>query len=77
MPEPVEQIHLLLGVPAHVVVLGKVCDELLHPRAQLVREVRRRRPDESVDVVAGDGPATRRMLREPAGVLGRARVADQ
>jgi drug/metabolite transporter (DMT)-like permease len=52
--EPVEQLHLLLGVTADLVVGGEVTDELLDARAELVREVRRRRPDELVDVVAGD-----------------------
>jgi hypothetical protein len=51
--EPVEQLSLLLGVPSHVVILGQVLDELTEPRAKLVREVRRCRPDQRVDVVAG------------------------
>ena len=38
---------------AHLVVGGQVGDELAHARADLVGEVRRRRPDEGVDVVAG------------------------
>ena len=53
MSEPVEQLHLLLRVPAHRVLLGQVADELAHARAQLVREVRRRGPDEGVDVGEG------------------------
>ena len=36
-----------------VVVGGQTVDELAHARADLVGEVRRRRPDEGVDVVAG------------------------
>ena len=51
--EPVEPLHLLLGVPAHVVVGRQPVDELAHARPELVGEVRRRRPDEGVDVVAG------------------------
>jgi hypothetical protein len=34
-------------------VLGKVLDELEDARAELVREVRRRRSDERVDVILG------------------------
>jgi drug/metabolite transporter (DMT)-like permease len=52
--EPVEQLHLLLRVAADLVVRGEVMHELLDPRAKLVCEVRGRRPDELVDVVAGD-----------------------
>jgi drug/metabolite transporter (DMT)-like permease len=52
--EPVEQLQLLLGVAADLVVGGEVLHELLDARAELVREVRGRRPDELVDVVAGD-----------------------
>jgi drug/metabolite transporter (DMT)-like permease len=52
--EPIEQLHLLLGVAADLVVGGEVLHELLDSRAKLIREVRRRRPDELVDVVAGD-----------------------
>ena len=54
MAEPVEQFHLLLGVAADVVVAWKFAHELLDAGAQLIREVRRRRPDKLVDVVAGD-----------------------
>ena len=49
VPEPVEQLHLHLGVTAHLVILGEVQHELLDPGAKLVGEVRRRRPDERVD----------------------------
>jgi drug/metabolite transporter (DMT)-like permease len=54
MTEAVEQLHLLLGVSADLVALGKVADELLDSCAELVGEVRSRRPDELVDVVSGD-----------------------
>ena len=53
VPEPVEQLHLLLAVAAHGMVVREVLDQLANARAQLVREVRGRRADESVDVVAG------------------------
>ena len=53
MPEPVEQLDLLLRVAPHVVVLRQPGDELADARAQLIGEVRRRRPDEGVDVVPG------------------------
>jgi len=35
------------------VTLRQLRDELAHARANLVREVGRRRPDEGVDVVSG------------------------
>ena len=54
MAEPVEQLQLLLGVAANVVVDGEVLHELLDASSKLIREVRRRRSDERVDVVAGD-----------------------
>ena len=54
MAEPVEQLQLLLGVAANLVVDGEVLHELLDASSKLIREVRRRRPDERVDVVAGD-----------------------
>src|SRR5204862_311477 len=50
-PEPVEQLHVRLHVAPYLVVLRQVLDELPHTRAQLVREVRRRRADQGVDVV--------------------------
>ena len=53
MPEPVEQLHLLLRVLPHRVLLGQVEDELTYARTQLVGEVRRRWPDELVDVGEG------------------------
>ena len=51
--EPVEELGLLLGVAANLVVLRQVLDELEDARAQLVGEVRRRGPDDRVDVVLG------------------------
>ena len=54
MAKSVEQLHLLLGVAADLVTGRKVLHELLDASAKLVREVRRRRPDERVDVVPGD-----------------------
>ena len=53
MPEPVEQLHLLLAVAADGVVGREIPDELEDAGAQLVREMRRRRPDEGVDVAGG------------------------
>ena len=54
MAEPVEQLHLLLAVAADLVVGGEVLHELFDASPKLIREVRRRRSDERVDVVAGD-----------------------
>ena len=54
MAETVEQLHLLLGVAADLVVGREVTHELFDASPKLVREVRRRRSDERVDVVAGD-----------------------
>jgi drug/metabolite transporter (DMT)-like permease len=51
MAEPVEQLHLLLAVPAHRVVFRQIFDQLANPCPELVGEVRRRRTDERVDVV--------------------------
>jgi hypothetical protein len=59
MPEPVEQRDLLLPVTAHGMVRGQLADQLAHAGAQLVGEVWRCGPDESVDVVRrrlGHGP---------------------
>ena len=53
MTEAVEQLRLLLGIAPHLVVLGQVFDQLQDTRAELVREVRRRRTDDRVDVVSG------------------------
>jgi len=53
VPEPVEQLDLLLRVAAHRMLVGQVEDELAHARAQLVGEVRGGRPDELVDVGEG------------------------
>ena len=63
--EPVEQLHLLLRVAPHLVVLGQVEHELLDAGAQLVGEVRRRRPDERVDLV--DGGLSLRHGQKPNG----------
>ena len=52
MPEPVEELHLLLAVAADRMVGREILDELADARPELVREVGRRRPDEGVDVVA-------------------------
>ena len=49
-PRRLEQPHLLLAVAAHRVIGGKVLDQLADAGADLEREVRRRRPDEGVDV---------------------------
>ncbi len=51
MPEAIEQLGLLLRIPANLVTLGKALDELEDARPQLVREMRGRRPDDRVDVV--------------------------
>src|ERR1039457_186998 len=53
MAQPVEQRHLLVRVEPHGMVVRQVDEELLDARAQLVREVRRRGPDEGVDVGEG------------------------
>jgi hypothetical protein len=53
MPEPVEQLHLLVGIPAHLVVFGEILHELVDAGAELVGEVRRRGSDERVHVVPG------------------------
>jgi hypothetical protein len=52
--ESVEQLHLLLGVAADLVVGWKVLHERFDSSPELIREVRRRRSDERVDVVASD-----------------------
>jgi hypothetical protein len=52
VPETVEALHLLLRVPTNRIARGEVRDELLDARPDLVGEVRCRRPDEGVDVVA-------------------------
>ena len=53
MAEVVEQPDLLLAEAPHGIVLGQAVDQLAHARAQLEGEVRRRRPDEGLDVVDG------------------------
>ena len=45
-----EHPRFLLAVAAHGMVGREVGDQLAHARAELEREVRRRRPDEGVDV---------------------------
>src|SRR5205085_12131659 len=47
--ELVEQLHLPLAVAPDRIVVRKLLDELLDPRPKLVREMRRRRPDQGVD----------------------------
>ena len=51
--EAVEELHLLLSVLPHRMIRGQILDERPDTCPELVREVRRRRPDEGVDVVAG------------------------
>jgi 4-aminobutyrate aminotransferase-like enzyme len=51
MAEPVEQLHLLLAVPAHGVVGRQLADQLANARAELIGEMRGRGTDEGVDVV--------------------------
>jgi len=53
MAETVEELHLLLPVPAHRVVLRQVEHELVDARSELVGEVRGRGPDEGVDLGEG------------------------
>jgi drug/metabolite transporter (DMT)-like permease len=53
MTEPIEQLHLVLGVTPHRMVFREVDGQLANPRAELVGEVRRRRPDELVDRLSG------------------------
>ena len=69
MTEPLEPLHLRVGVPANLVALGQVGDELAHARSKLEREVRGRRADEGVDVVAG-------RLAHRAASVSRAGVAN-
>ena len=59
MPEPLEQLDLLLAVAADRVVCRQVLDQLPDAGAQLEGEVRRRRADEGVDV------ANRRLGHRP------------
>src|SRR6266487_1981968 len=53
MPEPVEELHLLLAVAPHRVVFREVLDEFLDPSAELVGELWSGRPDERVDGLFG------------------------
>ena len=50
--ESVEELHLLLAVAPDRMVGRQLGDQLAYARPELVREVRRGRPDEGVDVVA-------------------------
>lgn len=52
MAEPVEKLHLLLGVAAERVVGWESGDELADAGAQLVGEVGGRRTDEGIDLRA-------------------------
>ena len=52
MAEAVEQVELRVRIPADVVILGELGDELVDACAELVGEVRGRRPDQGVDVGA-------------------------
>jgi hypothetical protein len=51
MSKAIEELRLLLRVLADLMRLGKILDELEDAGAELVGEVRRRRPDDRVDVV--------------------------
>jgi hypothetical protein len=51
--QAVEALDLGLGVESNGVIVDESLDELAHASSDLVREVRRRRADEGVDVVAG------------------------
>src|SRR6266550_3540460 len=81
MAQPVEVLQLLLAVAADLALLRKVLDQLLDPGPELIREVRRRRRDQRVDVVPGrlrhrakpttgaDSCGYRRPMRKPAADL--------
>jgi hypothetical protein len=51
MTEPVEQLQLLLAVPANGMIGRQVSDQLADAGSELIGEVGGRRPDEGVDVV--------------------------
>ncbi len=51
--EAIQQVHLLGGIRLQGMALREVEDELFDPGAQLVCELRRRRPDERIDVFSG------------------------
>jgi len=53
MAEALEQRELLLAVTANVVAGGKVGDQLADAGAQLEGKMRRRGPDEGIDVANG------------------------
>jgi drug/metabolite transporter (DMT)-like permease len=73
--EAVEQLHLRLGVAADLVVGREIVHELFDASPELIREVRRRRSDERVDVVAGDvGHAARVSL--PSAAVRRLSAAE-
>ena len=63
VPEPVEQLHLLLRVLPHGVLLGQVEDELVHASAQLVREVRASRARRARRRRRRSAPASLRSLK--------------
>jgi drug/metabolite transporter (DMT)-like permease len=73
--EPVQQGHLLLAVRAHRIAVGQAGNQLVDAGPQLVSEVRRRGPDERVDV--GDARLVRHaetLLDGAAGERGIGRV---
>jgi hypothetical protein len=51
MAEAVEELHLLLAVSPSGMLGGEALDQLADARAELVGEMRRRRPDEPVDLL--------------------------
>ena len=51
--ETLEELHLLLAVTAHGMVFREVAYESANTGPKLEREVRRRGPDERVDVLFG------------------------
>jgi drug/metabolite transporter (DMT)-like permease len=76
MAEAVEPFHLRFAVTAHLVPLVEPGDELPDARPDLVREVRRRRPDEGVDVVAGRLAVHRRGIYRYRRAVRRLTVVD-
>ena len=74
MAEAIEKLHLRLGVAAHLVILGKPGDELAHPGAELVGEVRSCGPDEGVHVGSGRLPGHRR--KDSVGTVRRVSPVD-
>ena len=55
MPEAVEELHLLLAVAADRIAFRQTVDQLGDAGAQLIREMRSRRPGEGVDLLDGGG----------------------